>query len=142
MRTYTARPQDIEQKWYLIDATDQILGRLAAKAAVLLRGKHKPIYTPSMDTGDFVIIINADKVRVTGKKSEHMDYRRFTGYPDGLKIESFKSAKNRKPEFVVEHAVRGMIPHNRLGRALITKLHVYAGNEHPHKAQKPEVITV
>ncbi|MDX9701652.1 MAG: 50S ribosomal protein L13 [Candidatus Auribacterota bacterium] len=142
MKTYTAKPTDIERKWYLIDATDQILGRLATKAADILRGKHKPMYTPSMDTGDYIIIINAEKVRVTGKKADTMEYQRFSGYPDGLKIESYKQMKVKKPEYIVQHAIAGMVPKTKLGKAMIKKLKVFAGPEHDHVAQKPEQITV
>ncbi len=142
MKTYSAKPQDIERKWYIIDATDKVLGRLASQAATILRGKNKPMYTPSMDTGDFVIIINADKVKLTGKKGDQKTYQHYTGYTGGLKIESFKSMQSRKPEYIVEHAVRGMIPHNKLGRAVLKKLKVYAGSDHPHSAQNPELITV
>ncbi|MCD6459666.1 50S ribosomal protein L13 [bacterium] len=142
MRTYSAKPTDIKRKWYVVDAKDQILGRLATKVADVLRGKHKPIYTPSMDTGDFVIIINADKIKLTGKKAEQMSYQHYSGYPDGLKIESYKVMKEKKPEYIVEHAIRGMIPHTRLGNALYKKLKVYTGTKHPHTAQNPEPLTI
>ena len=142
MRTYHAKPQDIERKWYLIDATDQILGRLATKTADLLRGKHKPMFTPSVDTGDYVIIINADKVRVTGRKADQKTYSSYSGYPGGLKVKSYSDMQAKKPTYIVEHAVRGMVPHTKLGNAVFMKLKVYAGADHPHVAQAPESITI
>ncbi len=142
MKTYTAKPTDIERKWYLVDATDQILGRLSTRVADIIRGKHKPMYTPSMDTGDYVVIINADKIRLTGKKADTMEYQRFSGYPDGLKIDSYKRMKERKPEYIVEHAIAGMVPKTKLGKAMLKKLKVFAGPEHDHTAQQPEQITV
>ena len=142
MKTYSAKPTDIKRKWYIVDANDQVLGRLATRVADVLRGKHKPIYTPSMDTGDYVIIINADKIKLTGKKADQMSYQRYSGYPDGLKIESYKEMKEKKPEYILEHAIRGMIPHTRLGNALYKKLKVFTGTEHPHTAQNPEPLTI
>ena len=142
MKTYSAKLTDIKRKWYVIDAKDQILGRLSTKAADVLRGKHKPIYTPSMDTGDYVIVINADKIKLTGKKADQMSYQSYSGYPDGLKIASYKAMKEKKPEYIVEHAIRGMIPHTRLGNAIYKKLKVFAGTEHPHTAQNPEPLTI
>ena len=138
--TYYAKPKEIVQEWLIIDAEDQVLGRLATKAAHILKGKHKPQYTPHIDTGDFVIIINADKIRLTGNKAEQKTYYRHSGYPGGLKSESFKRAMERHPERVIEHAVKGMLPKNTLGRAQGMKLKVYAGPEHPHTAQKPRKI--
>jgi len=134
MKTYSAKPKDIERKWYLIDAKDQVLGRMSTRIADLLRGKSKPIYTPHMDTGDFVVVINAEKVIVTGKKAEQKEYQRYSGYPGGLKKIPYRRMMDTHPERIIEHAVRGMIPHNRLGRAMIKKLKVYAGSNHPHEA--------
>ena len=142
MRTFSAKANEVERKWWIIDAKDQILGRVAVKAANLLRGKEKAIFTPHVDTGDFVIVINADKVRVTGKKETQKTYTSFSGYVGGHKSETFKQRQARRPELLVERAVRGMIPHNRLGRALITKLKVYRGSAHPHLSQKPVAATV
>lgn len=140
MKTYYAKPQEVERAWVLIDATDQVLGRVAVKAAQILKGKHKPQYTPHVDTGDFVVVINADKIRVTGNKAEDKRYYRHSGYPGGLKSESFNEAMAKHPERVIEHAVKGMLPKNTLGRAMGKKLKVYAGAEHPHMAQKPREI--
>jgi large subunit ribosomal protein L13 len=140
--TYSARPKDIERRWYLVDAEGKILGRLATEVAVVLRGKHKAIYTPSMDTGDYVIVINADKVVVTGGKESKKIYYHHSGYPGGLKETSYEEKFARHPEQVVIHAVRGMLPKNRLGRAMLQKLHVYSGSEHPHEAQKPEPLNL
>ena len=140
MKTYYAKPNEVEREWVLIDATDQILGRVAAKAAHILKGKHKPQYTPHVDTGDFVIIINADKIRVTGTKELNKVYYHHTGHPGGLKSETFAEAMAKHPERVIEHAVKGMLPKNTLGRKQGLKLKVYAGAEHPHMAQKPTEI--
>ena len=140
MKTYYAKPQEVEREWVLIDATDQVLGRVAVKAAHILKGKHKPQYTPHVDTGDFVVIINADKIRVTGNKAEDKRYYRHSGFPGGLKSESFNEAMAKHPERVIEHAVKGMLPKNTLGRAMGKKLKVYTGAEHPHMAQKPTEI--
>lgn len=140
MKTYYAKPQEVEREWVLIDATDQVLGRVAVKAAHILKGKHKPQYTPHVDTGDFVVIINADKIRVTGNKAEDKRYYRHSGFPGGLKSESFNEAMEKHPERVIEHAVKGMLPKNTLGRAMGKKLKVYTGAEHPHMAQKPREI--
>ena len=140
MKTYQAKPLEVEREWLVIDAEDQVLGRVAAKAAMLLKGKHKPQYTPHVDTGDFVIIINADKIRVTGTKASSQEYYRHSGYPGGLKCETFAEAMQKHPERVIEHAVKGMLPKNTLGRAMGKKLKVYTGSEHPHAAQKPRKI--
>ncbi len=140
MKTYYAKPNEVEREWVLIDAEDQVLGRVATKAAQILRGKHKPQYTPHVDTGDFVVIINADKIRVTGVKATDKEYYRHSGYPGGLKCETFAEAMEKHPERVIEHAVKGMLPKNTLGRAMAKKLKVYAGAEHPHMAQKPREI--
>ena len=140
MKTYQAKPLEVEREWLVIDAEDQVLGRVATKAAQLLKGKHKPQYTPHVDTGDFVIIINADKIRVTGTKASSKEYYRHSGYPGGLKCETFAEAMQKHPERVIEHAVKGMLPKNTLGSALGKKLKVYTVSEHPHAAQKPRKI--
>lgn len=137
MKTYMAKPAEVERKWYVVDATDMVLGRLASQVAMVLRGKNKPTFTPNVDTGDYVIIINADKVRLAGKKLEKKYYRYHTGYIGGLKEVQYKKLMAEKPEFVVYKAVKGMLPKNAIGRTMIKKLHVYAGNEHNHQAQQP-----
>nr|WP_314040428.1 50S ribosomal protein L13 [Slackia exigua] len=142
VKTYYAKPQEVEREWVLIDATDQVLGRVATKAATILKGKNKPQYTPHVDTGDFVVIINADKIRVTGTKVTSKEYYRHSGHPGGLKKETFQEAMEKHPERVIEHAVKGMLPKNTLGRAMGMKLKVYAGAEHPHAAQKPREIKI
>jgi large subunit ribosomal protein L13 len=134
--------ENIEQKWYVIDAADQRLGRLASEVAIILRGKNKAIFTPHMDTGDFVVVVNADKIAVTGKKRSQKLYRRHSGRPGGMKVETFDKLQKRIPERIVEVAVKGMLPKNSLGRQLFTKLKVYAGPNHPHQAQQPEVLTL
>jgi len=134
-----AKAGEVQRKWYLIDAEGKTLGRVATEVARILRGKHKPIYTPHVDTGDHVIVINAAKVKVTGKKYTNKLYYRHTGYPGGIKVTNFADLLRRKPEQVIEKAVWGMIPHNRLGRKIFKKLRVYPGPDHPHAAQKPEV---
>lgn len=139
MKSYMAKPNEIERKWYIIDAEDKVLGRLATEVATILRGKHKPIYTPHVDTGDFVIIINADKIKLTGKKLEQKQYKYHTGYPGGLKTISYDRMIEEKPEKVIQLAVKGMLPKNRLGRQMIKKMKVYSGSEHNHEAQKPEM---
>ena len=140
-KTFSAKANEVQRQWWVIDAADQVLGRVAAKAANLLRGKEKAIFTPHCDTGDFVIVINASKVRVTGKKEEQKTYMSFSGYVGGHKSENVKARRARRPELLVERAVKGMIPHNKLGRAVYTKLKVYAGAEHPHAAQQPVAVT-
>ena len=135
MKTYTTKPDDIERQWHLIDASGQILGKLATQAAGLLMGKHKPIFSRHLDTGDFVVVINAAKVRVTGRKAEQKLYYRHSGYPGGLKSISLEKLMETKPTRVIEHAVKGMLPHNRLGAKMLKKLKVYAGEEHPHLSQ-------
>lgn len=140
MKTYYAKPQEVEREWVVIDAADQVLGKVATKAAHILRGKNKPQFTPHVDTGDFVIVINAEKVRVTGNKALDKKYYRHSGYPGGQKCETFTEAIEKHPERVIEHAVKGMLPKNTLGRKQLTKLKVYAGPEHPHAAQKPVEI--
>jgi large subunit ribosomal protein L13 len=140
MKTFSAKASEVSRKWWIIDANDQILGQVAVKAANLLRGKEKPIFTPHVDTGDFVVVINAEKVRVTGQKEEKKSFMSFSGYVGGHKTESVKSRRARHPELLIERAVRGMIPHNRLGRAVYRKLKVYRGDVHPHAAQRPEAV--
>ncbi len=135
------KPEDANRKWYVIDAKDQVLGRLAANVAKVIRGKHKPVFTPNMDTGDFVIVVNAGKVKMTGKRESLKTYFSYSGYPGGGKVKSFAEAMEKKPEFVVWHAVKGMLPKTKLGRKLIKKLKVYPGESHPHTAQKPEALS-
>jgi large subunit ribosomal protein L13 len=132
----------LERQWYLVDAENQTLGRLASEVASVLRGKTKPTYTPHLDTGDFVIVINADKIRVSGSKSTQKLYRRHSGRPGGMKTESFEHLQARLPERIVEKAIKGMLPHNALGRQLFRKLKVYKGSEHPHAAQQPQVLVL
>lgn len=136
-----ANPDKVERKWYVVDADGQTLGRLASEIAKVLRGKNKPIYTPHIDTGDYVIVVNADKVKVTGKKLDQKIYYRHSDYVGGMKEFTLREMMDRKPEKVIELAVKGMLPKGPLGRAMIKKLHVYAGPEHNHAAQKPEVLT-
>ncbi|MFP4070560.1 MAG: 50S ribosomal protein L13 [Desulfovibrionales bacterium] len=142
MKTITPKLQDIQRNWLVVDAQDKILGRLATEIARRLRGKHKPEFTPHMDTGDFVIVVNADKIRVTGAKMEQKKYYRHTGYPGGIRETSLKDMLDKKPERVVAHAVKGMLPKNSLGRALLKKLKVYAGPDHPHTAQQPQALDI
>jgi large subunit ribosomal protein L13 len=137
-KTYSPRPDEVERVWLLVDATDLPLGRLASEVAQLLRGKHKPQFAPHLDLGDFVIVVNAARVAVTSDKSQSKIYYRHSGYPGGLKAESFERLRDRRPEAIVERAVRGMLPKNRLGRAVLRKLKVYAGPDHPHQAQQPQ----
>lgn len=135
MRTYSTKASDIQRQWHVVDASDKVLGRLATEVASLLEGKHKPVYAPHMDTGDFVIVVNASKVQVSGKKSKQKIYYRHSGYPGGLKSTNFAEMMKTHPTRAVEHAVRGMLPHNRLGAAMARRLKVYAGEAHPHRAQ-------
>ena len=135
MKTYSPRAKDIKREWWLVDAADETLGRVSSQIAKLLMGKHKPIYAPHIDAGDYVVVINAAKVKVTGKKAEQKIYYRHSGYPGGLKSPTFKEIFGTHPTRVIEHAVRGMLPKNRLGRAMFKKLKVYPGSEHPHQAQ-------
>ncbi len=141
MKSYVAKHQDVERKWYVLDAEGQTLGRLASEAASILRGKKKPIYTPHVDTGDYVIVINAEKIEVTGKKRKEKIYKRHTGYPGGLREITFEKLQAQKPEEIIRHAVKGMMPKGPLGRQMYKKLKVYAGPEHNHAAQKPEMWT-
>jgi len=136
-KTYSPKVGDIERQWFVVDATDQVLGRLASKVAQVLRGKGKPIYAPHADVGDHVIVINAEKVKVTGRKAEQKLYYRHTGYPGGIRSTSYSEMMEKHPERIVQKAVRGMLPHNSLGRRMFKKLRVYAGSEHRHAAQKP-----
>lgn len=141
-KTVFYKQEDIEKKWYVVDATDQTLGRLASRIAYILRGKHKPVFTPNVDSGDYVIVINADKIRLTGKKYENKFYYWHTGYPGGIKRKTYGELLSENPEKAVYLAVRRMLPKNRLGRKMLKKLKVYAGPEHPHTAQKPEPIDI
>ncbi len=140
MKTFSAKASEVPRKWWVIDARDQVLGQVAVKAANLLRGKEKTIFTPHVDTGDFVVVINAEKVRLTGKKENQKSYMSFSGYVGGHKSENVQARRVRHPELLIERAVRGMIPHNRLGRAIYRKLKVYRGDAHPHAAQQPHVV--
>ncbi|WP_418748090.1 50S ribosomal protein L13 [Frisingicoccus sp.] len=142
MKSYMASPATIERKWYVVDAEGQTLGRLASQVASVLRGKNKPTYTPSMDTGDYVIVVNADKIKVTGKKLDQKIYYRHSDYVGGMKETTLKELLAKKPEDVINFAVKGMLPKGPLGRQMIKKLHVYAGPEHNHAAQKPEVLEI
>lgn len=137
-KTYTAKEEEIERAWWVVDATDQTLGRLASEVATLLRGKHKPTFTPHLDCGDYVVVVNADKVRVTGQKLDQKNYYRHSGYPGGLKTITLREQMARRPDRVIKAAVRGMLPKNKLGRRIRAKLKVYAGPEHPHEAQNPQ----
>jgi large subunit ribosomal protein L13 len=140
VKTYSAKPQEIEGKWHVVDAEGQVLGRIATRIADILRGKNKPEFTPHVDCGDFVVIINAEKVKVTGKKETQKMYRRHSGFPGGFKEESLQALRARKPVAILEKAIRGMLPHSRLGDHQFTKLKVYAGPEHPHAAQQPQPL--
>jgi large subunit ribosomal protein L13 len=140
MRTLSIRTEDVTRKWYVVDAENLVLGRLASEVAKILRGKHKPFFTPHVDTGDFVIVVNADKVTLTGKKWAQKTYRWHTGYPGGFREIVAEKMRQRRPERIIELAVRGMLPKNKLGRAMIRKLKVYASSTHPHAAQQPEPL--
>ena len=141
-KSYLPNPQTVQRDWYVVDAADQRLGRLATEIAMILRGKNKPQYTPHMDAGDFVVVINAEKVVVTGKKPAQKLYRRHSGRPGGMKTETFEHLQARLPERIIEKAVKGMLPKNNLGRQLFKKLKVYAGSEHPHSAQQPKALEI
>ena len=141
MKSYIAKPADVDRKWYVIDAEGKTLGKLSVEAAMILRGKKKPIYTPHIDTGDYVIVINAEKVCVTGKKESDKIYKHHSGYPGGLKETPLKELRAKQPEEIIRHAVKGMMPKGKLGRQMFKKLKVYAGPEHPHAAQHPEEYT-
>lgn len=140
MRTYTPKKDEIERSWYVVDAQGQTLGRLATRIAVLLRGKHKPTYSPHLDSGDFVIVVNADKIRVTGRKLDEKIYYRHSLYPGGLKSITLRELLKKRPTRVIRHAVQGMLPRNRLGRELVRKLKIYARADHPHESQKPQPL--
>jgi len=142
MKTTIPSPEDIERHWHLIDAEDVVLGRIASKAAMILQGKHKPIYTPYIDTGDHVVVVNAAKVRLTGRKEEQKLYRRHSGYPGGLTETQARKVRATRPERMVEEAVQGMLPKNKLGKQMYRKLQVYAGPKHPHDAQKPQAMAI
>jgi len=142
MKTFIAKEQELERKWYLIDASDKILGRLATQIAMRLRGKHKPVFTPHADTGDFVVVINAEKIALSGKKWNNKVYYRHTGYMGGLKQITAKKLLEKRPEDILRFAVRGMLPKNRLGRRQLKKLKIYTGMKHPHEAQQPEALEI
>ena len=139
-KTYSARPSDVERRWYIVDAEDQVVGRIASKVASILRGKHKPQYTPHIDTGDHVVVINAEKARFTGQKETAKEYFRHSGYPGGVSLRTPEAMRVKKPTFIIENAVKGMLPKGPLGRQMYRKLKVYAGPEHPHEAQQPELL--
>lgn len=142
MKTFVPKVEDVQRDWYIVDAEGQTLGRLAVQVANVLRGKIKPTFTPHMDCGDFVVIVNAEKIKVSGNKEEQKLYRHHSGYPGGFKIETLKSLRQRRPEAIVERAVKGMLPHTRLGARQFTKLKVYVGAEHPHTAQNPQKMEI
>ena len=140
MKTYVTNPSQVEREWYVVDATGQTLGRLATQVAYVLRGKHKPVYSPAVDAGDYVIVVNAEKIHVTGRKLDQKIYYRYSGYPGGLKEITLRNLLHKRPTRVIRHAVRGMLPKNRLGRRMFRKLKVYAGPDHPHAAQQPKPL--
>jgi large subunit ribosomal protein L13 len=142
MKSFIAKPHEVEKKWYVLDAEGQTLGRFASEIASILRGKKKPIYTPHVDTGDYVIVINAEKIEVTGKKRKDKIYKRHTGYPGGLRETTFEKLQEKHPEEIIRHAVKGMMPNGRLGRQMFKKLRVFVGPEHNHAAQKPEAWVI
>ena len=142
MKSFIAKPAEVERKWYVVDADGKTLGRLASEVASVLRGKNKPTFTPHVDCGDYVIVINAEKVAVTGKKRAEKIYKKHTGYPGGLREITFDKLQQKKPEEIIRHAVKGMLPDGALGRQMFKKLKVYAGSEHPHTAQKPETLEI
>ena len=142
MKTFSAKPETVKRDWYVVDATDKVLGRLATELARRLRGKHKPEFTPHVDTGDYIVVINAGKIQVTGGKEDKKFYHSYSGYQSGLKTLSFRALRARKPERIIESAVRGMLPKSPLGRAMIRKLKVYAGASHEHQAQQPKVLEI
>ena len=141
-KTASVKPDSIERDWYVVDATDKVVGRLASEVASILRGKHRPFFTPHVDCGDFVIVVNAEKARFTGLKETDKTYFTYSGYPGGQKFRSPAEQRKRRPEFLIEHAVKGMLPKNKLGRRMFKKLKVYAGSEHPHQAQEPQPLEV
>ena len=139
-KTVSQRKEDVQRDWFVIDAQGQVVGRLASQIAAVLRGKHKPTYTPHVDGGDFVVVVNAEKVRFTGKKEQDKQYFRHTGYPGGTKVENPQKVRVRKPEFIIQNATKGMLPRTKLGRAMLKRLRVYAGPDHPHEAQSPQTM--
>ena len=141
-KTYSAKPGDIEREWYVIDAENEVVGRLASQIATILRGKHKPTFTPHIDCGDFVVVINADKVRFSGSKETQKQYFSYSGYPGGVRQRTPKEMRERRPEFIVRNAVKGMLPKGSLGRQMFSKLKVYAGPTHPHEAQQPQELSL
>ncbi len=141
-KTISAKPADVERAWFVVDAENQVVGRLASRVASILRGKHKPSFTPHVDTGDFIVVINADKVRFTGAKETDKEYFRHSGYPGGVTLRTPKEVRTKKPTFMVENAVKGMLPKGPLGRQMMKKLKVYAGSEHPHGAQQPQELSL
>jgi large subunit ribosomal protein L13 len=141
-KTYSLKASEIDKKWYLVDADGKILGRMATEIARILRGKNKPIFTPHLDAGDNVVVINAEKIVLTGTKGTDKEYFRHSGYPGGVKFVNIKKLKVKKPEYILEHAIKGMLPKNRIGRKIFKNLHIYIGSEHPHSAQKPEAIEI
>lgn len=142
MKTYIAKDKDIKKVWHLVDAKDKVLGRLSAKVATVLMGKNKVIYSPHQDTGDEVIVINADKVKITGKKMAQKEYKSYSAYPGGLNLTTLETMMKKRPDYVIRHAVQGMLPRNKLGAKMLKKLKVYAGAAHPHAAQKPKVLEI
>ena len=142
MKTFSAKPQDVRSDWFVVDATDKVLGRLATEVARRLRGKHKPEYTPHVDTGDYIVVVNAEKIRVTGNKEEDKIYHHHTGYPGGIKSVKLTDVRAKNPTRIVEKAVKGMLPKNSLGRAMLSKLRVYAGSDHEHQAQQPKILEI
>ncbi|KIA81839.1 MULTISPECIES: 50S ribosomal protein L13 [Chromobacterium] len=142
MKTFSAKPHEVKREWYVVDAADKVLGRLAAEIARRLRGKHKPEFTPHVDTGDFIVVVNVEKLRVTGTKAQDKKYYRHSGYPGGIYERTFTELQNQFPERVLEKAVKGMLPKGPLGYAMIKKLKVYSGSEHPHSAQQPKVLEI
>ena len=142
MKTFSAKPHEVKREWFVVDATDKVLGRLAAEIAHRLRGKHKPEFTPHVDTGDFIVVVNAEKIRVTGTKAQDKKYYRHSGYPGGIYERTFTEMQQQFPGRVLEKAVKGMLPKGPLGYAMLSKLKVYAGNEHPHSAQQPKVLEI
>ena len=141
-KTVSAKPAEVEREWYVIDAENQVVGRLASQVAAILRGKHKPYFTPHVDCGDYVIIVNADKVRFSGKKETDKLYYRYSGYPGGLRTRTAKEMRQRRPDYIMRHAVKGMLPKGPLGRSMLKKLKVYATTTHPHEAQQPKVLAL
>ena len=142
MKTYSAKPETVKREWFVVDASDKVLGRLASEIAHRLRGKHKPEYTPHVDTGDYIVVVNAEKIAVTGNKANAKKYYRHTGYPGGIKETSYREMIENHPERVIEKAVKGMLPRNKLGRAMFSKLKVYAGENHRHEAQQPKPLEI